>query len=88
MAMSRFLGSTSFMSLPSMYSSPPEISSRPATIRSVVDLPQPEGPTRTMNSLSAMSRLNSWTATTPSAVTWRLVFFSGVPFLGFFCPPL
>ncbi len=52
MAMSRFLGSTSFMSFPSMYSSPPEISSRPATMRRVVDLPQPEGPTRTMNSLS------------------------------------
>ena len=52
MAMSRFLGSTSFMSFPSMYISPPEISSRPATMRRVVDLPQPEGPTRTINSLS------------------------------------
>ena len=36
-----------------------EISSRPAIIRRVVDLPQPEGPTRTINSLSAISRLNS-----------------------------
>ena len=90
MAMSRFFGSTSFISFPSMYSSPPEISSRPATIRSVVDLPQPEGPTRTMNSLSLISRLNSWTAMTPSAVTWRLTFFSVSPafFLPFFCPPL
>ena len=30
-----------------------------ATMRRVVDLPQPEGPTSTMNSLSLMSRLNS-----------------------------
>ncbi len=58
MAMSRSFGSTSFISLPSMYSSPSLISSRPATIRRVVDLPQPDGPTNTMNSLSAMSRLN------------------------------
>ena len=57
MAMSRSLGSTSFISLPPMYSSPPEMSSRPAIIRSVVDLPQPEGPTSTMNSLSAISTL-------------------------------
>ena len=31
-------------------------SSRPASIRRVVDLPQPEGPTRTMNSPSPISR--------------------------------
>ena len=55
MAMSRSLGSTSFISLSPMYSSPPVISSRPAIIRRVVDLPQPEGPTSTMNSLSAIS---------------------------------
>ena len=47
-----------------MYISPPEISSRPAIIRRVVDLPQPEGPTKTINSLSAISRLKSGTATT------------------------
>ena len=40
------------------------VSSRPATIRSVVDLPQPEGPTRTMNSLSSISRQKSETAVT------------------------
>ncbi len=34
----------------------PETSSRPATMRSVVDLPQPDGPTSTVNSLSAISR--------------------------------
>ena len=37
-------------------------------MRRVVDLPQPEGPTRTMNSLSLMSTLNSCTATTPLSV--------------------
>ena len=31
-------------------------------IRRVVDLPQPEGPTKTTNSLSLISRLKSWTA--------------------------
>ena len=35
---------------------PCEIASRPATMRSAVVLPHPDGPTRTMNSLSAMSR--------------------------------
>ena len=58
------LGSTSFMRAPSMRSSPAVISSSPATMRSTVDLPQPEGPTSTMNSLSAISRLKSSTAFT------------------------
>jgi len=61
----RSFGATSFMSLPSMYSSPPEISSRPATMRSVVVLPQPDGPTRTTNSLSLIVRLALSTALTP-----------------------
>ena len=85
MAMLRSLGSTSFISLSPIHSSPEVMSSRPAIIRRVVDLPQPEGPTSTMNSLSAISRLNCWTATTPSSVIWRLIFFSGSsPFLAFF----
>ena len=41
------------------------MSSSPAIMRSVVDLPQPDGPTRTTNSWSAMCRLKSFTATTP-----------------------
>src|SRR6218665_4136079 len=45
---------------------PPVISSRPAIIRSAVDLPQPDGPTSTMNSWSRMSRFNpSMTDTSP-----------------------
>ena len=39
-------------------------SSRPATMRRVVDLPQPEGPTRTTNSLSSTVRWKSFTAAT------------------------
>ena len=37
-------------------------SSSPASIRRVVDLPQPEGPTRTMNSPSRISRSMPGTA--------------------------
>src|SRR5438105_13089191 len=55
MAMSRSLDSMSLTTLPSMAISPPEISSRPASIRSSVDLPQPDGPTSTMNSPLWMS---------------------------------
>ena len=41
------------------------MSSKPATILKVVDLPQPEGPTKTTNSLSSMSMLTLSTALTP-----------------------
>ena len=58
--MSRSFDSTSFTSLPSMAIVPPVISSRPASIRSSVDLPQPDGPTSTMNSPSAMSKPMPW----------------------------
>ena len=56
MAMSRSFGGTSFTTSPPIMTSPPVMSSRPAIMRSVVLLPQPEGPTSTTNSLSAMSR--------------------------------
>src|SRR5215472_17236997 len=46
--------------------SPAVTSSRPAIMRSVVLLPQPEGPTRTTNSLSGISRLMLRTASTLS----------------------
>ena len=42
------------------------MSSSPTIIRSSVDFPQPDGPTRIMNSPSAMSRLTSFTAGKPS----------------------
>src|SRR5215471_6122469 len=46
--------------------SPEVTSSRPAIMRSVVLLPQPDGPTSTTNSLSGMSRLMLRTASTSS----------------------
>ncbi len=53
MAMSRSIGGSSFTTVSPIRISPEVIDSSPATIRSVVVLPQPEGPTRTMNSLVA-----------------------------------
>src|SRR4029078_10955794 len=64
--MSRSFGGTSLTTSPPIMMSPPVMSSRAAIIRSVVDLPQPEGPTRTTNSWSAMSRSMPRTASTSS----------------------
>ena len=52
----------------------PEVSvSRPAMQRNVVVLPQPEGPSMTNSSPSAIVRSSSWTATVPSGnALWRL----------------
>src|SRR5207244_5953705 len=66
MAMSRAFGGTSFTTSPPMAISPSVMSSKPAIMRSVVVLPQPEGPTSTTNSLSAMSRSMPRTAGTSS----------------------
>src|SRR3954471_22026642 len=49
-----------------MIMSPLVMSSSPTIIRSSVDFPHPDGPTRIMNSPSAMSRLTSFTAGKPS----------------------
>ena len=64
--MSRSFGGTSLTTSPSTAISPALISSSPAIIRRVVDLPQPEGPTSTTNSLSAMSRSMPRTASVSS----------------------
>ncbi len=64
MAISLSFGAISLHNLSPIYSSPSVISSRPAIILSVVDFPHPEGPTKTTNSLSAISRLTSFTAVT------------------------
>src|SRR6202167_1132922 len=53
MATSRSLGKTLLTTVPPMESEPDVMSSRPANMRSAVVLPQPDGPTRTMNSPSA-----------------------------------
>src|SRR5262245_61352194 len=60
MAMPRSLGVLSLTRAPPMRRSPEVMSSRPAMSRRRVDLPQPEGPTKTTKSLSAMSRLTPW----------------------------
>src|SRR2546425_4241902 len=71
MAMSRSLGGRSLTSRSPMWISPAVISSSPASIRKVVVLPQPEGPTSTMNSLSRMWRFTSLTACTSSYFLFR-----------------
>jgi hypothetical protein len=58
--MLRSFGSTSFTRLPAIATSPSVMVSRPAIMRSSVDLPQPEGPTITMNSPSAMVVVTPW----------------------------
>src|SRR5947209_6429719 len=63
--MSRSLGSRLLTTRPPNQISPSVTSSRPAIIRIVVVLPQPEGPSSTRNSWSAMSRLKLSTATYP-----------------------
>ena len=45
---------------------PPEAASSPAIMRRVVVLPQPEGPTRTTNSVSAISRSSAGITVTSS----------------------
>ena len=57
MAMPRCAGGTSFITMPPISSVPPEIFSNPAIIRSKVDFPQPDGPTKTISSPCAISRL-------------------------------
>src|SRR5918998_1050657 len=74
--MSRSRGPSSLTRSPPMISSPSEISSRPAIIRSAVDFPQPDGPTRIMNSPSPISRSTCLTASVPSG--WRFVILLSV----------
>src|SRR5215475_7348841 len=64
--MSRSFGGRSLTSSPPMKMSPEVTSSRPAIMRKVVLLPQPDGPTSTTNSLLGMSRSMARTASTLS----------------------
>src|SRR5256885_12297951 len=71
--MSRSGGSMSLTTRSPILISPSVTSSRPATIRSAVVLPQPDGPTKIMNSPSRTVSSRSSTATVPSGkrfVTW------------------
>src|SRR3954469_18516620 len=69
--MSRSRGASSFTRSPPMISAPSVISSRPATIRSAVDFPEPDGPTRIVNSPSATDRSSPSTARVPSSKTFE-----------------
>src|SRR5512144_1835010 len=66
MARFRSRGALSLTRSPPMIMSPEVMSSRPTIIRSSVDFPQPDGPTRIMNSPSWTSMLTSFTAAKPS----------------------
>ena len=64
MAMSRRPGCSSFTTRSPIAISPDVGFSSPATIRRAVVLPHPDGPTKTMNSPSAIASDRSSTATT------------------------
>ena len=72
MAMPRFDGGTSLTTSPPILSVPLVMSSSPAISRSSVDFPQPEGPTKTTNSPSSISRSTPLiTSTVPKDfLTW------------------
>src|SRR5439155_2727541 len=82
MARLRSRGGLSLTTVPPILISPSEMSSKPTIMRSRVDFPHPDGPTRMTNSPSAMSRLASFTASVPSAyrlVTWLMVISAMAP---------
>src|SRR5687768_10600105 len=60
MAMSRSFGCRSFTTRPPIEISPALIGSSPAIMRSKVDLPQPEGPSRTTKLPSSILRSMPW----------------------------
>src|SRR3954467_9499803 len=70
--MSRSLESTSFTTLPPITIWPSLISSRPASMRNKVLLPQPDGPTSTTNSPSSMSNSMPWMTLVLSNDLWML----------------
>ena len=66
MATPRSAGSMLVTSRSPIWILPSVVSSSPATMRSSVDLPQPDGPTKTQNSPSSISRSTPWiTCTSP-----------------------
>src|SRR5947207_743410 len=89
MAMSRSLAGTELTSRPSIDSVPEEIDSSPAIMRNVVVLPQPDGPSSTMNSPCRISRLTESAAgACPRAytlVSWSSV-TTAMNALSFDCP--
>src|SRR6516164_8601323 len=68
--MSRSRGETPLTTSPPMAMAPAVGSSSPATIRRAVVFPQPDGPTRTMNSPSLMVQVSASTAVVPFGKTF------------------
>src|SRR6516225_5028180 len=68
--MSRSRGDTPLTTSPPMAMAPAVGSSSPATIRRAVVFPQPDGPTRTMNSPSVMVQVSASTAVAPFGKTF------------------
>src|SRR5690242_21566537 len=68
--MSRSLGGTSLTTRPPIASWPADSDSSPAMMRSVVLLPEPDGPTSTTNSPSSTTRSTPCTATKPLSYTF------------------
>src|SRR5438105_268160 len=66
MAMLRSRGERSLTTVPPIRILPSVMSSRPATIRNAVDLPQPDGPTRTRHLPSSITRSREWSARSES----------------------
>src|SRR5687767_6031177 len=82
MAMPRLAGGVAETSAPSMTTRPEVESSSPAMTLSKVDLPQPEGPTKTTNSPSVTSRLMPFsTSTGPNAFFTFSIFSEPTAFL-------
>src|ERR1700745_3425102 len=83
--MSRSLGDFWLTTWPPMSSSPELMSSRPAIMLSVVDLPQPDGPPRMTNSPSAMSSFMPLTASAPAGkrlvMSLRTISATGLSFV-------
>src|SRR5437868_4495533 len=69
--MLRSVGGTSFTTSSPISTSPELACSRPAVMRRTVVLPEPDGPTSTRNSPSAISRSRPSTPTVPSLNTLR-----------------
>src|ERR1044071_2400431 len=65
MERARLAGGALVMSSPSISTLPELTVSSPAMMRSSVDLPQPEGPTKTTNSPSAILRSTAWITAMP-----------------------
>src|SRR5690606_39586745 len=80
MARSRLAGLTWVMSRPSSSIWPLLTSSSPAISRSRVDLPQPDGPTKTTNSRSRISRSMPLMISLPSKPFFRLWIFRSAMF--------